>query len=182
MKAEQYITLGYQRLTTFDVPGGGFSLFGQPPPDRMLTAYGLTEFTDMARVHAVDEALIAHAARWLLDQQKGDGSWENDQGLVHEQSWSNLGNEGLAVTAYITWALTEAGYRDDSGTAAGLGYVREFWHEAETMPGRWPTGQMYPKLYPLSVSGYIDSDSAMCYDGSEASAGKPRVDRGCRGG
>ncbi len=39
MKAEQYINLGYQRLTTFEVPGGGFSLFGgqsgRPDADRL---------------------------------------------------------------------------------------------------------------------------------------------------
>jgi len=131
MKAEQYINLGYQRLTTFEVPGGGFSLFGSPPADRMLTAYGLMEFSDMARVHPVDPAIIDRAAAWLLAQQKGDGSWENDQGLVHENSWSSLGNERLPVTAYIVWALTEAGYQDEAGTVQGLDYVREFWRQAE---------------------------------------------------
>lgn len=131
MKAEQYINLGYQRLTTFEAPGGGFSLFGSPPADRMLTAYGLMEFSDMARVHPVDEALIDRAAQWLLAQQAGDGSWENDQGLVHESSWSNLENDRLPVTAYVVWALTEAGYEDKSGTVAGLDYVREFWREAQ---------------------------------------------------
>jgi uncharacterized protein YfaS (alpha-2-macroglobulin family) len=131
MKAEQYINLGYQRLTTFEVPGGGFSLFGQPPADRMLTAYGLMEFTDMARVHSVDRAIIDRAANWLLSQQRTDGSWDNDQGLVHEQSWQNLGNERLPVTAYIVWALAEAGYQDETGTQNGLDYVREFWRDAE---------------------------------------------------
>ncbi len=131
MKAEQYINLGYQRLTTFEVAGGGFSLFGGPPPDRMLTAYGLMEFTDMARVHPVDEAIIDRAAQWLLSQQKADGSWENDQGLVHESSWSSLGNERLPVTAYIVWALTEAGYKDEASTQKGVDYVREFWRDAE---------------------------------------------------
>ncbi|HER34409.1 MAG TPA: hypothetical protein ENO19_02950, partial [Halothiobacillaceae bacterium] len=122
MKAEQYINLGYQRLTTFEVAGGGFSLFGSPPADRMLTAYGLMEFSDMSRVHPVDEAILDRAAGWLLGQQDGDGSWENDQGLVHEQSWSNLGNARLPVTAYIVWALTEAGYEDEAGTGRGLDY------------------------------------------------------------
>ena len=131
MMAEQYINLGYQRLTTFEVAGGGFSLFGNPPPDRMLTAYGLMEFTDMARVHPVDTALIDRAANWLLSQQKGDGSWENDQGLVHEHSWQNLDNERLPVTAYIVWALTEAGYGDKAATQEGLDYVRDFWRDAK---------------------------------------------------
>jgi uncharacterized protein YfaS (alpha-2-macroglobulin family) len=130
MKAEQYINLGYQRLTTFEVAGGGFSLFGEAPADRMLTAYGLMEFADMARVYSVDNAMIDRASAWLLSQQASDGSWENDQGLVHEQSWSSLGNERLPVTAYIVWALTEAGYEDKAETQQGLDYVRESWQDA----------------------------------------------------
>ena len=130
MQAEQYINLGYQRLTTFEVAGGGFSLFGEVPADRMLTAYGLMEFSDMARVHPVDEGLIDRAAAWLLSQQGEDGSWENDQGLVHESSWQSLGNERLPVTAYVVWALTEAGYAEEPGTKKGLEYVREFQADA----------------------------------------------------
>ena len=60
MRAEQFIGLGYQRLLTFEVDGapGGFSLFGDPPPQTMLTAYGLMEFNDMSKVSYVDPALI----------------------------------------------------------------------------------------------------------------------------
>jgi len=130
-KAEEYINLGYQRLTTFEVNGGGFSLFGSPPADRMLTAYGLQEFSDMARVHNVDSALVDRAARWLLIQQTGDGSWENDQGLVHENTWQNLDNDRLPVTAYITWSLVEAGFGDNPGTRQGLSYLREFQTQAK---------------------------------------------------
>ncbi len=58
MKAENYIALGYQRLLTFEVPTGGFSLMGRPPAIEMLTAKGLLEFGDMAKVYPVDPALI----------------------------------------------------------------------------------------------------------------------------
>ena len=124
-KAEEYINLGYQRLTTFEVSGGGFSLFGDAPADRMLTAYGLQEFTDMSRVHNIDQDIIERAAEWLLSQQSSDGSWENDQGLVHESTWSSLQNDRLPVTAYVVWSLIEAGYLDDARTQTGLDYVRE---------------------------------------------------------
>lgn len=130
-KAEDYINLGYQRLTTFEVGGGGFSLFGNPPSDRMLTAYGLQEFSDMGRVHDVDPALIERAARWLLSQQMNDGSWENDTGLVHENTWQNLQNDRLPVTAYIVWSLVEADFGNDPGTQQGLAYVREFQGQAD---------------------------------------------------
>jgi hypothetical protein len=130
--AEEYINLGYQRLTTFEVgQTGGFSLFGESPADRMLTAYGLQEFSDMSRVHNVDPALVSRAADWLLSQQASDGSWENDRGLVHESSWSNLQNDRLPVTAYVVWSLVEAGYSDDARTQDGLSYVREFQGQAD---------------------------------------------------
>ncbi|MBN1148034.1 MAG: hypothetical protein JXA78_12320 [Anaerolineales bacterium] len=132
MKAEEYINLGYQRLLTFEVSGsGGFSLFGDSPADRMLTAYGLQEFADMGRVHDVDPDLVRRAADWLLSQQNGDGSWENDRGLVHEDIWSSLGDDRLPVTAYIAWSLVDAGFGDHAGTQKGVAYVREGQAKAE---------------------------------------------------
>lgn len=131
MKAEEYINLGYQRLTTFEVAGGGFSLFGNPPADRMLTAYGLQEFADMARVHPVDEALVRRAADWLMSQQASDGSWENDRGLVHENTWQSLGNDRLPVTAYVVWSLIDAGFVDESATQRGIIYLHGHLNEAK---------------------------------------------------
>jgi len=130
-KAEEYINLGYQRLTTFEVGGGGFSLFGDPPPDRMLTAYGLQEFSDMSRVHNVDPALIQRTAEWLFSQQASNGSWENDRGLVHEQTWANLGDDRLPVTAYIVWGLADAGFASDPRTQNGIAYVKKNAVQAE---------------------------------------------------
>ena len=62
-KAEGYIANGYQRLLTFEVPGGGFSWFGQAPANKILTAYGLMEFNDMSKVSDVDPRLIERTAR-----------------------------------------------------------------------------------------------------------------------
>src|SRR4029079_15762063 len=52
-KAEGYIANGYQRLLTFEVPGGGFSWFGNPPANKILTSYGLMQFSDMSKVYDV---------------------------------------------------------------------------------------------------------------------------------
>jgi hypothetical protein len=130
-QAEEYINLGYQRLMTFEVSGGGFSLFGDSPADRMLTAYGLQEFSDMSRVYNIDPDIIRRAADWLLAQQSSDGSWENDRGLVHEDTWSKLENDRLPVTAYIVWSLIEAGTFDDARTQSGLDYVKEHFAQAD---------------------------------------------------
>jgi hypothetical protein len=121
MTAEKYVGTGYQRLLTFEVPGGGFSLFGNPPAEIFLTAYGLMEFNDMAKVYPVDPAVIERTANWLLNQQQPDGTW-SDQG--YSEHWQV--NSETATTAYIAWALIEAGYADTPEVGRAMGYIREF--------------------------------------------------------
>jgi type II secretory pathway pseudopilin PulG/5-hydroxyisourate hydrolase-like protein (transthyretin family) len=102
IKARKYINAGYQRLLTFEVPGGGFEWFGNNPANICLTAYGVLEFTDMARVHPVDEAVIKRARKWLFAQQNSNGSWDE----IHRGwTWGGRGS----MTAFVAWALAEAG-------------------------------------------------------------------------
>jgi type II secretory pathway pseudopilin PulG len=103
-KARQYIHLGYQRLLGFEVSGGGFDWFGRPPANRVLTAYGLMEFTDMARVHDVDPALIERTRKWLLDERAGDGSWSPESRALHSNP-AESSQLQLTTTAYIAWAV-----------------------------------------------------------------------------
>ncbi len=105
-KARQYIHLGYQRLVGFEVPGGGFEWFGHAPAHRTLTAYGLMEFEDMARVHDVDPKLIARTRAWLLAQRRADGSWEPDNRFLHDDPTGRDAKLArLGATAYIAWAV-----------------------------------------------------------------------------
>ena len=111
-KAEGYIANGYQRLLTFEVPGGGFSWFGQAPANKILTSYGLMEFADMAKVYDVDARLIERTQQWLAAQQQGDGSWKPDTGMVINEGATNRYNSDvLRITAYIAWSLENTGYR-----------------------------------------------------------------------
>lgn len=105
--ARQYIHLGYQRLLSFEVNGGGFDWFGNPPANRTLTAYGLMEFEDMARVHDVDPKLIERTRKWLLDQQDREGSWSPEGHAMHNDP-TGRGDRAVAryrATAYIAWSL-----------------------------------------------------------------------------
>ena len=102
IKARKFINAGYQRLLTFEVAGGGFEWFGRDPANVCLTAYGILEFTDMARVHPVDEAVTERARKWLFAQQNSDGSWDE----IHRGwTWSGRGS----MTAFVAWALAESG-------------------------------------------------------------------------
>jgi hypothetical protein len=128
MKAEQYINVGYQRLVTFECKSGGFSWFGDEPAHQILTAYGLLEFTDMAKVHAVDPALIDRTANWLAARQKPNGTWEETsqgiaEGIINRQTGA------LRSTAYVAWALAESGYKGPALQSA-LAYVKAHAGEA----------------------------------------------------
>ncbi len=110
-KAEGFIANGYQRLLTFEVPGGGFSWFGNAPANKILTAYGLMEFSDMSRVHDVDPKLISRTQEWLASQQLQDGSWKPDTQFINEGATNRYNSDMLRITAYIAWSLKNTGYQ-----------------------------------------------------------------------
>jgi uncharacterized protein YfaS (alpha-2-macroglobulin family) len=109
-KAEGYIANGYQRLLTFEVPGGGFSWFGQAPANKIQTAYGLMEFADMAKVYDVDARLIQRTEQWLAQQQV-DGIWKPDTQFINEGATNRYNSDALRITAYIAWSLENTGYK-----------------------------------------------------------------------
>ena len=110
-KAEGFIANGYQRLLTFEVPGGGFSWFGNAPANKILTAYGLMEFYDMSKVHDVDPKLILRTQEWLASQQLEDGSWKPDTQFINEGATNRYNSDVLRITAYLAWALKDTGYQ-----------------------------------------------------------------------
>jgi len=110
-KAEGYISTGYQRLLTFEVAGGGFSWFGNAPANKILTSYGLMEFSDMSKVHDVDPRIIERTQQWLAGQQQADGSWKPDTQFINEGATNRYNSDVLRITGYVAWALENTGYR-----------------------------------------------------------------------
>lgn len=125
-RAREFIHLGYQRLLGFEVRGGGFDWFGNPPANVTLTAYGLMEFEDMAAVHDVDPKLIERTRNWLLSKQEADGSWAAEPGMLNDGLAGSVqrGEDvELATTAYVAWAV----FRGPNAPSAApvLGYLRK---------------------------------------------------------
>jgi len=92
------------------VQGGGFEWFGNSPAHKILTAYGLMEFYDMAQVHEIDPNVIARTQQWLVAQQESNGSWKPTQQYLDEVA-GKFTNDVMRNTAYITWALVSTGYK-----------------------------------------------------------------------
>lgn len=108
-KAEYYLNQGYQKLLTFERPGGGFDWWGSGEPLVWLSAYGLQEFSDMAKVYPVDRAILDRTQNFLLkkmDQQ--EGTWA-DIGATHGETIASMGNPKLLLTSYVAWSLLESG-------------------------------------------------------------------------
>ena len=104
-KAEGFIANGYQRLLTFEVPGGGFSWFGQAPANKILTLYRLMEFADMAKVDDVDARVIQRTQQWLARQQQPDGSWKRDTNFINEGATNRYNTDRGASAAVETTTL-----------------------------------------------------------------------------
>ncbi|MBM4320581.1 MAG: alpha-2-macroglobulin, partial [Deltaproteobacteria bacterium] len=107
VRASEFINVGYQRLLTFEVDGGGFEWFGRPPAHVVLSAYGLLEFTDMAQIRTVDQRMIERTRSWLLAQQQADGRWQAARGLDE----TGLLSDPATITAYVAFGLAAAGER-----------------------------------------------------------------------
>jgi hypothetical protein len=107
LKAEQFLNVGYQKLLTFERPGGGFDWWGNGVPLVWLSAYGLQEFNDMAKVYPVDRGVIERTQKWLLKQQEADGTWAKI-GATHGESIERMGDPKLLLTSYVAWSLLDS--------------------------------------------------------------------------
>ncbi len=157
-KARQYIHLGYQKLLTFEMKGGGFEWFGRPPANRPLTAYGLMEFQDMARVHDVDPALIERTRRRLLAQRKPDGSWPAERGMINDGLAGSVqrgGNPDLGTTAYIAWAVFGGASAGDNRPATEGWTTLQYllMHTPESIDDPYILGVVCNALLALDPSG-----------------------------
>ncbi len=95
---------GYKLLTGYETKEKGYEWFGQNPGHEALTAYGLLEFEDMAKVYDVDRSMIERTAGWLMSRRDGKGGF-----LRNARALDSFGRASYETTnAYIMWAVTEA--------------------------------------------------------------------------
>jgi len=125
MKALEFINTGYQRLLSYEVDGGGFEWFGNPPAHNILTAYGLMEFVDMAKVFEIDPDVVPRTRAWLLTRREKNGSWVPSSGGIAEGAINKFQTSDavLRATAYITWAIAQTG--DLSGLKSSLAFIEK---------------------------------------------------------
>src|SRR5439155_3346586 len=115
-RAQDLLARGYQMLTSFECldtgknQKQGYEWFGgTAPAHEALTAYGLMEFRDMARVYDVDKGMLERTQKYLMNQKDGQGGFKRNP-----RALDTFGRAPDNITnSYIVWALTESGKDDD---------------------------------------------------------------------
>ncbi|MCZ6794781.1 MAG: A-macroglobulin complement component, partial [Planctomycetota bacterium] len=95
---------GYQRLVSFECKKKGYEWFGADPGHEALTAYGLLQFTDMAKVRPVDRGMLDRTRAWLLGARDGKGNFKRQRRALH--TWVE---DRDSSNGYIIWSLLESG-------------------------------------------------------------------------
>jgi hypothetical protein len=129
LKAEQYLNVGYQKLLTFERPGGGFDWWGNGPPLIWLSAYGLQEFNDMSKVYPIDRGVITRTQAWLMKQRDAEGTWSNI-GMTHGETIASMGNPKLLLTSYVVWSLLDSGLKTPE-LKKSVEYIRDHVKDEE---------------------------------------------------
>ena len=108
-RAQQMLDKGYKLLTGYETKTKGYEWFGGDPGHEALTAYGLMQFRDMAKVYgSVDKSMVDRTRGWLRNRRDGNGGYQ-----TNARALDSFGRASPEVTnAYITYALTEAGEKD----------------------------------------------------------------------
>jgi hypothetical protein len=149
-KAEGYIANGYQRLLTFEVPGGGFSWFGQRAGQQDPDGLRADGVLDMSKVYDVDPAADRANPAVAGHQQQADGSWKPDTSTSSTKAPPIAYNSDvLRITAYLAWSLENTGIPGTRGRE-GPAVCIENHMSATWTPIRWRWWPISPLIRPRS--------------------------------
>ena len=124
MKALEYVSIGYQKILTFECESGGFNWWeGDNPGNAILSAVGVMMLEDTKGVYdTVDDAVIQRSCDYLASVQKDDGAWSEEKHL-HAGN-ENLGAGSLRATCYITWAMAYGCDAHAASIDSAVGYIQ----------------------------------------------------------
>jgi hypothetical protein len=143
---------GYKKLSSYETKSRGYEWFGADPGHEALTAYGLLQFSDMARVFPVEADMMDRTRAWLKTRRDGKGGYKKN-----EKALDSFGRASDEVTnAYVTYALAETGDKDIS---AELGTMRGYAKSTKD-----------PYVMALATGALVDAEPAA--DGTKSAVAR----------
>ncbi len=108
-QAVKNLKYGYEQLINYQLDDGGFGYFSSSESQNGVTAYAISEFTDLKKVIDVNPNIISKAVAFLLKRRDGIGLFKVDYTIKDE--WSK--QKFWAEQAYVLNALSKAGIKDE---------------------------------------------------------------------
>jgi uncharacterized protein YfaS (alpha-2-macroglobulin family) len=104
-QSRELLKFGYDRISGFESPNGGFEWFGGPVGHEGLTAFAIMQFTHMKEVYkAVDQNMIDRSVDWLNTRKDGKGGFLRSE----RTTWSlALNGSNDVFNAFIVYCLSE---------------------------------------------------------------------------
>ncbi|MCA9137224.1 MAG: hypothetical protein KDB00_10705 [Planctomycetales bacterium] len=94
---------GYRKLTSYECSALGYEWFGNDPGHEALSAFGLMQFSEMAKFIDVDQEMLDRTRKWLLSRRDGNGGFKRNPRHLHV--WSVQQD---VINAYLLWAVSQA--------------------------------------------------------------------------
>jgi hypothetical protein len=111
LQSSKALQSGYDRLTGYQVPAGGFETWGSGPGKEALSAFGLLQFRDMQKVFPVADRVLDEDTKYLMAQRDGKGGFRNSGESAH-----GYGSAPQPVLdGFITYALVASGQASELG-------------------------------------------------------------------
>ncbi len=154
--AESFVNTGYQRQLTFQTGDGGFAAFGGENGSLWLTAFVLSSFSGAREIRDIDESVLAKAAAMILARQREDGTFEEDDFLIHTELLGGAGRAFSSV-AYVANALADYGGSEVAGALT---------HAAAYLQAGYSNPSSYSDPYGLALAAV----ALQKVDGFEATA------------
>jgi len=125
-KADKLLKEGYKKLAKYECSKKGYEWFGKDPGHEALTAYGLMEFADMAKVMPIDKKMLKRTEEWLMSRRDGTGGFK-----LNKRALDSFGRAPVKMTnAYIVWSLLESG-KEPASLKKEIDAVRESAEKSE---------------------------------------------------
>ncbi|QDV40529.1 A-macroglobulin complement component [Stieleria neptunia] len=102
---------GYRKLTSYECSTLGYEWFGNDPGHEALSAFGLMQFSEMAKMIDIDREMLSRTREWLLSRRDGKGGFKRNPRHLHV--WSV---QQEVVNAYLLWALSQADLAADDAS------------------------------------------------------------------
>ena len=102
-----HIETGYDILSGYEIDGGGFEWFGNPPAQAALSSWGLIQFTHMKDIVSdFDDAILNRTVSFLRSLLAPDGSWDSG----NSAAWQRISvNDRTPAELLVLFGLARVG-------------------------------------------------------------------------